>query len=364
LGAAFLAFWLCGWVVGEGFALFMLGAGATALVNGVPVSGKQPLMLGPALVIGSFLLLWLSFWTFGGIMAMRELLHSLWAKDRLAISPDGLMVRRQLGPFVSRRSLARGEIRRIYVRPHLARLVAETEKSVITLTDLGTPQERAEAANLMHGMLHIPQEDDTSVPPSLPDNWEEVSLPHGGSALVSSSKTRRRQAGVMSAITLTACGITLLLFAESFQSANLWGLTVGGAVVSAGLAWAALWLRQGRKEWRIDPGELTRQRRFGSRVTVLGKARDLELTERQDSDGDPWYELHAVGEEASVQLADHSAFHGAGSRIPRPRRFSITCVVLDPTEPRRLGLWLSQRACIPLVDRIGFPPARSGIPHW
>src|SRR5882762_6825090 len=73
LGAAFLGFWLCGWAAGESFAVWMLGKGALSLLTGEPPSsGGRPLPLGPTLGAGIFLLVWLSFWTLGGILALRE----------------------------------------------------------------------------------------------------------------------------------------------------------------------------------------------------------------------------------------------------------------------------------------------------
>src|SRR5215831_16294192 len=82
--AAFLAFWLCGWAVGEAFALWMLIRGAWALLTGAPPdAGRAPLAVGPALIAGLFILMWLTLWTVGGIAAMSELLRLLWGEDRL-----------------------------------------------------------------------------------------------------------------------------------------------------------------------------------------------------------------------------------------------------------------------------------------
>jgi hypothetical protein len=50
---AFLTFWLCGWAVGEGFAIWAL------FFSGTP----WPVKL--------FLLFWLTLWTFGGLAAAR-----------------------------------------------------------------------------------------------------------------------------------------------------------------------------------------------------------------------------------------------------------------------------------------------------
>src|SRR5262249_40599299 len=105
--AAFLVFWLAGWVVGEVFAAVVVGGGAIALLAGSPGPGREPLAWGPALAIGAFLLVWLALWTLGGFLAMRELLRLTWAEDLLTVEPDGLTIEHHLGPFRSRRHFTR-----------------------------------------------------------------------------------------------------------------------------------------------------------------------------------------------------------------------------------------------------------------
>ena|SRR5437879_893267 len=73
-GATFLAVWLVGWAVGEAFALWMLVVGGCSLLTGQPPEvGREPIRPELALPVGSFLLFWLTLWTFGGVMAVREL---------------------------------------------------------------------------------------------------------------------------------------------------------------------------------------------------------------------------------------------------------------------------------------------------
>jgi len=60
ISSAFLGVWLCGWAVGETFVLWMLLTGALSLLTGRPPEpGREPLQLGPTLVVGAFLLVWL-----------------------------------------------------------------------------------------------------------------------------------------------------------------------------------------------------------------------------------------------------------------------------------------------------------------
>lgn len=81
----FLCVWLCGWAVGETVALFLIGSGIYSLVTGTPTVGGGPALLGPSLAVGCFLAGWLTLWTIGGVMAIRELLRSVWAEDRLML---------------------------------------------------------------------------------------------------------------------------------------------------------------------------------------------------------------------------------------------------------------------------------------
>ena len=114
------------------------------------------------------------------------------------------------------------------------------------------------------------------------------------------------------------------------------------SVLAVWLARQTVWMHRGRKEWRIEHGKLIHQRRFGAEVTELAEARALELTESSDSDGDRWYELRAIE-------VSQPAFARAGKIPPQ---LKIDRAIHDPTAPRCLGLWLSQRAGIPFHDRV------------
>src|SRR3972149_1555558 len=60
VGTGFLCVWLCGWLAGECFALFFLVGIAT---------GREK---GGGIAAAGSLLVWLTFWTFGGLMAMAQ----------------------------------------------------------------------------------------------------------------------------------------------------------------------------------------------------------------------------------------------------------------------------------------------------
>lgn len=80
VAAGFLSAWLCFWAAGELLVLFLLLSGAMALWTGrPPIGSSEPIPVGPALAAGGFLVIGFAFWTLGGVMAIRELLSSLWA---------------------------------------------------------------------------------------------------------------------------------------------------------------------------------------------------------------------------------------------------------------------------------------------
>ncbi len=92
LPVAFLLFWLCGWAAGEGFAIWALAGLIRQALAASSHPNTQPLVEattrtaenaknGGSLFAAGFLLFWLAFWTFGGIMAMRQVKRLIARKD-------------------------------------------------------------------------------------------------------------------------------------------------------------------------------------------------------------------------------------------------------------------------------------------
>ena len=351
-GAAFLGVWLIGWAAGELFVGYVLATGAYALVIHQPPPGwTQPLALGPALGVGAFLIVWFTFWTFGGLMALRELLRAFWAEDRLALGVDQLTVSHRLGPITRMRRLPRASLRRVVIQPRHRILVAETDAGVVELTRLGTVEARHQAAAALSTALDLPADESASVPERIPEGWQEVLTLRGGAVVVANPKRRRQSAGVVTGLAGVATVVVLLLIGESLRAPTLWGLTAMLTAGTLALIGSAVWLWQGRHEWAIGPGKLIVQRRFGARVTPLGEVTALELAERSDSDGDRCYALVGVGSTAAILSLRATATAG-------PRRFKLTQSLHDPSGPRRLGLWLSRRAGVPFADQVPDEAAR------
>src|SRR5215471_214784 len=114
VAAAFLLVWLVCWAVGEGVALFAVGAILLKLIGAFP--GRIPDWFAGSAGIGAvafilvFLLLWGTFWTVGGIAAMTHLVRSLWGEDTIGLSPEGFELIRRGGPFRRRYAFDRGVI--------------------------------------------------------------------------------------------------------------------------------------------------------------------------------------------------------------------------------------------------------------
>jgi len=70
------------------------------------------------------MLIWLLFWTLGGIAASRELLRLLFGRDRFVVRNDGLEIEHSFGLFRSIERLSHQDIRRFYQAPAGAALSA------------------------------------------------------------------------------------------------------------------------------------------------------------------------------------------------------------------------------------------------
>lgn len=329
--AGFLSFWLCGWLAGEVFALWLLWRILVALLTG----GE-----GAALPVALFLLVWLGLWTLGGAAALRELLRALWSEDRLTVAADGELERQaQRGPFRRRRALSGREIRRFQVRGAGAgggALVAEISGRSLEITRLGSLRQRQEAADQLNRRLGLrPLAEDPSQIPAvahLPAGWQVLTPSFGSPLLVPDPALRRQQRRVMGLVNLVLWGLLALLLRNGPGWPGFWALGIPLALLALAGGWGQLWLAFGRLEWRLEPRVLVLQRRFGQRLRTLGEARALELVEQVDSEGDRSYRLQALRPpDPPLRVDDHAT---------------------DPTPLRHLGSWLATRAHVPFDDRV------------
>lgn len=342
---AFLTVWLCGWAVGESFALWFLLRGAVAVATGQPSEvGREALPWGPALIGGVFLLLWLTLWTLGGILALRELLRALAGEDRVIVGGGELIHEGRLGPFRSRRVIAGTDITGVRISGRRGALVVDTTDTSREISRLGSREEREAAADLLRRELSI---EGRTQGPSLPAGWQEILTPEGTTVLVPDPVRRSKDARALGVVALVLATGSLLLFRAALAAPGLWPLTILGAVATAGLIWGTVWLAQGRIEWRIGSGRIVRQRRFRDQVREQFEATALELTSTSDSDGDEWISVEALAPEAVAMVAS-----GAPRRFEQwKHRRCIHKTMGDDATPRRIALWLAERAGLPLADR-------------
>ena len=341
--SAFLIFWLCGWAVGECFALWLLGNGVVALMSGEPLSrGQGPLQPGPALLAGAFILFWLALWTVGGVAAIAEVLRLLWGEDRLLVREAKLRLERRRGPFRFTREFPRDTIARILIVPRGGTLSLETARERILLTTLGTPAERVEAAGPLASELAL--SDAASELAALPRGWEEVVTPEGERALVPDARLRQNQAFVVGVLSLLLAAVAIVLLRESWGAPALLPSVALAAAGAIALGWGATWLARGRMEWRLANRRLQLRRRFGGIVQDVFEAERLELVATTDSDGDEWCTLYAVRGPAETTTVPG----GLKTEVERKR---IAAAMNDPTVPTRLATWLARNGCVPLTDR-------------
>lgn len=342
VGIAFLLVWLCLWAAAEAFVAIVLGHGLWSLLTGAPAFGTgAPLRLAPALGAGALLLVWLSIWTVGGVAAVEELLRLSWAEDRLVLHRDALAHLRRLGPRVRCELLPRDEVQRVFTQPATSILVAQRGESLVALTDLGTATERLEAARQLRAALSLSDEGDGRDVAALPVGWQVISGPGDERLLVRDLRTRRTEAAILATVTAVVWALLGALALEAWSEPTLWVMTLMVGVLAVWLGWRTLWTLRGRNEWRLEPGRLVRQRRFGGVVAVVGHVASLTLRESRDSDGDAWYHL-----DASVVSPSSHRVEGA------PRTLPITHSIHDDTDARCLGLWLAQQTGVPLHDRV------------
>jgi hypothetical protein len=329
-GAAFLSLWLCFWVVGEVLAVGLLVAGAWALVTGQPLGeGRKLLATGPALLTGVFLLCWVTFWTFGGLMAWHEFFRLLWSRDRLVARGDGLEVANRVGPIVKRRFLPADTLRGFFrIAPQTA-VQAETTTGVVELTRNGTPAEQAQLIAALAAEFKLPAPD--RLPAVLPAAWCEVRAPEGGEVVVRDPAPRRTAARIMWLIALPLTWAAIAVARETWSDLNLGAAAAILATLAGFALWGAVRLTWTREEWRPERGGLVVQRRSGPRRRELFSGDTLRLVEGTDSDGDSWYRLE-LGNAAGRSRLLKQAMH-------------------DPTEPRQLGRWLASRTGLTLDYR-------------
>jgi len=340
--AAFLLVWLCGWLAGECFAIWMLVLGVRSFLSGTPAPGSPAAMpIGVAAFAALFLLLWLSFWTLGGWAAGYHLLQIISSEDRILVRHDALVLHRRIGPFRSTRTVPRSEIAAIYSVARKNRIVAETAAGTIDLTMHAAGSEVAALVAALREALGTGGGRDETF---LPKDWREVIDDEGRTALVHLEDHRRTRGRIAWGLTILVAGLAVAAARGARADAGGLPAAYGLALLALALGWGAWRISSTRREWRIDPGRLVLRRRSARGVRELFEARSLEFVATTDSDDDRWYTLYAVAPGAPPTQVPPRI---ADLRLRR----KIARAMDDPSEPRRLGAWIAQRSGLRLDDR-------------
>ena len=92
----FLSVWMVGWLAGELFALSALvssfGAWLSRFLGWESAPFQFDGVSGGDGMVGGFLVVWLTFWTFGGYMAGCTLLWQLGGKEIIEVSRQGMKI--------------------------------------------------------------------------------------------------------------------------------------------------------------------------------------------------------------------------------------------------------------------------------
>ena len=330
--AAFLSMWLVGWIVGEVFAIMVLAAIFSSVAGAFPEhlpdwSADLVKSSGVAFAL-LFLLVWLTFWTIGGIAALTQLMRSLVGEDIIGLTDSGFELVRRAGPFRRRYAFDRSAIRRLRLRPHDKAVVADTAKGTREITTFGLPAERDEVADWLS--RHLGLSDADAEAGTTPATWEVRT--EGEVAYVRKVRPRDRFTRSLIAWLLTAA-IASAWYAS--LDAETWAGNIPALVLTLLLAAGAAMSTWGRRELVVRYGELMFRRSFAMWTTerTFRSAR-LELAHETDSDNDSHYKL--IVTDAAGRRTIHSQVHDSG-------------------EVADLAHWLA--------GRTGFPLTSSGKLH-
>ncbi len=366
LPAAFLAFWLCGWFVGECFALAAV-AGALHSLFGFPVPewlDKVHTPANAAIPILAFLAVWLTFWTMGGVGAMAAFAGLLWGSEEVAWDAEQIEVRQRAFPFSRTVRVPWADVWRIEASSVgfgklsgsiVGSVTAMTARGRKPIATMGSTEERAALGEQLRGALQSLRPDAERDPraaapfvraasgeaPALPAQWKVEPDEAGQLALVQPVGPLRIGAAILAGL-----GAVLALVgwniarrsAVADGSRDPWVGVFVLALLSAALFVGATVMAATRRSLHPRGGGLVdRTVRFGRTSERQWSPARLELQASRDSDGDEWWKLVVSGPGASpVTLESH---------------------INDPGPALALGRWLSERGGLPFAD--ASPDSRS-----
>ena len=320
--AAFLAFWLCGWALGEAVALALfLGPVAAPLVEAARelfpgLVGRVP--AGPEnlpLPVYAFLGAWLVAWTWGGLSAAWALLRVVAGSDRYVLRPGSVAFRPCAGPFGRTRELRAGAVEAIVHRSRKSQLLALVAGKEVPLSAGVPPEVGPWLAGRLREALGLDAPGAASATggtapdaePPVPPGWRATPRPEGGVVLDAPPEKSRKSAGcaLLAAVVVTAGAGALLAAAFAGRGpSGLAGVAIAATVVALVVVAICLWAAFARDAWLFAKGRIERVRRFGpwsGRRSVRNGTLVVSLS--TDEDRDDWFTLEARGDGGPLRLA-------------------------------------------------------------
>jgi len=317
--AGFLCFWLCGWAMGEVAGLGLL-LGVAGVLGGAEVRWLPRLPAGVAAPAALFALIWTSFWTLGGVLAIREVLRQLFGVDRIEYDAAGVTRVARIGPFVSTRTFAREEIRGFVL--HRAALAIVTARGPVSMIQGGS---RAEQIELKADLERTLAPSQAARPPELPASWESGVDTEGVPVIQRRPVLRQRQGAFVGFVAAGLGAIALVVARRALSGSDplLWIPAAILGTFASGAAAGAAWLGFGREAIRLRAGQAEVHRWFAGRKQIeTFFPVSLALERSTDSDGDDLYRLVMIGPSARKCVA----------QTPD-----------QPDEPLEIGRWMAQK---------------------
>ncbi|HEY6194047.1 MAG TPA: hypothetical protein VI504_03315 [Candidatus Eisenbacteria bacterium] len=335
LPAAFLGVWLCGWALGEYFALTLLGSalqgafGPGFLAGVMPTMRSTPPSREGLPLLFTFLCVWLPLWTLGGFGALSRLLSLLFGREVIRCGTEGLAIERFTLFPASRTRLDPRQVAGFRTRGPI--VLADTPAKAVLVAQLGTPAERAELVASLEewrksfGPTLAPAADQSPVP-----GWQVVTDETGALALTPSPRVQHVIGGVLLGLG-AACAASLAAIAAQTQDVRLLVACAALGLPGALCLYGGGWLVGVRESWHPRAGTLERRRvGFGRVWSREFRPLGLELRVSTGSEGDSRWTLVVSGEGGEQVLASSTR---------------------DANLPSSLGRWLAERAGVELVQK-------------
>jgi hypothetical protein len=306
----FLAFWLCGWAVGEVAVLTILvrsfgidftfplpGAIGKLLPHGDPQISGAPIV---------FMFVWLTFWTFGGLAAMTTLLRQIGGADVIELRPDEWNSWRGILMFGRERVFHIGDAGSIYTRRKDNALVALVSGKEVLITNLGTATERAWLRDQIAARYSValPENRIAALQTAegeivLPPQWTSEPLADGSTEVSASAQQRRGLRGCLAIFTGILEGIialpALIHFVTHTASAADYVRALFAVAILAGAF--ALW--NAKERWSVREGILTHDLAIGPyRKSERFTGGVFSVTSTRDSDDDESFVLELAPSDA------------------------------------------------------------------